>query len=68
MPQIACPYLSEACLFPPPQPPTIRRQVVCFRVGTFGTVPLAAYSTAYAVEPIVFMVPRGISIGLANQV
>ena len=37
-------------------------------MGTFGTVPLAAYSTAYAVEPIVFMVPRGISIGLANQV
>jgi MATE family multidrug resistance protein len=43
-------------------------EVVCFRVGTFGTVSLAAYSTAYAVEPIVFMIPRGISIGLANQV
>ena len=34
----------------------------------FGTVPLAAYSVAYSLEPVVFMLPIGLSTGLANSV
>ena len=32
-------------------------EVVCFRVGTFGTLPLAVYSVSYALEPVFFMIP-----------
>ena len=43
-------------------------EVNCFRVGQFGTVPLASYSIAYSVEPVFFMVPLGLSTALANSV
>ena len=32
-------------------------EVVCFRVGAFGTLPLAVYSVSYALEPVFFMIP-----------
>jgi MATE family multidrug resistance protein len=43
-------------------------EVVCFRVGAFGTLPLAAYGIAYSLEPVFFMVPLGLSTGLANSI
>ena len=43
-------------------------EVVCFRVGTLGTTPLAVYGIAYSIEPVVFMLPLGLSTGIANAV
>jgi MATE family multidrug resistance protein len=37
-------------------------------VGAFGTLPLAAYGIAYSLEPVFFMVPLGLSTGLANSI
>ena len=43
-------------------------EVNCFRVGQMGTIPLATYSIAYAIEPVCFMLPLGLSTGLSNSV
>ena len=43
-------------------------EVTAFRVGRFGTVPFAAYSVAYNIEPVLFMLPLGLSTALSNAV
>ena len=43
-------------------------EVVCFRAGRFGRVPLAVHGTAYSIVPLAFMVPLGLSIGVSNAV
>lgn len=43
-------------------------ELSAFHVGTLGTLPLAAYSIGYGVEPVLFMLPLGLSTGLANSV
>ena len=43
-------------------------ELSAFHAGTLGTLPLAAYSIGYGVEPVLFMLPMGLSTGLANSV
>ena len=37
-------------------------EVTAFRVGRFGTIAFAAYSVAYSLEPVLFMLPLGLSV------
>lgn len=43
-------------------------EFVCFRVGRFGPIQLAANGVAYSLLPLLYMVPLGLSIGMANAV
>lgn len=43
-------------------------EFVCFRVGALGTGALASYSVGYSLEPCLFMLPLGLSTGLANSI
>ena len=43
-------------------------EFVCFRVGRFGPLPLAANGVAYSLLPLLYMVPLGLSIGMANAI
>ena len=43
-------------------------EFVCLRVGALGTLPLSTYTVGYSLEPCLFMLPIGLSTGLANSV
>lgn len=43
-------------------------EVLTFIAGSFGAVLLAAHSIAYSLVPLLFMIPLGISIGLAKRI
>ena len=43
-------------------------EVVAFRVGALGTMPLAIYTTFYSLEPVLFMLPLGMSTAIAHSV
>jgi len=43
-------------------------EVVCFRVGSLGKLPLATYTTGYTLEPCFFMLAIGLSTNISNAV
>ena len=43
-------------------------EFTAFRVGRMGAVPFAAYSVAYSLEPVLFMLPLGLSTALSNAI
>ena len=50
------------------RPPAVFWEFVTFRAGRFGPVQLAAHGVAYSLLPLLYMVPLGLSIGMANAI